>query len=127
MKRYIGTKIILAEPIKMNNEDGYKSWSPKEVFEKAYRMTDNMTFGLALEAMKEGKKASRAGWNAKGMFVYIVSAGIYPAKMSAIKGYFDEDQVPYGTYIAMKTAKKDVMPWTPSQCDVLAEDWCLVD
>lgn len=148
MKRYIGTKIIKAEPMNLVDaeemlgrkiqpgneegylveyEDGYRSWSPKEAFEKAYWLTDGMTFGLAVEAMKAGEKVSRAGWNAKGMFVYIVSADIYPAKMEAIKGCFDKDMVPYGTYIAMKTAKNNVMPWTPSQCDVLAEDWCLVD
>lgn len=27
---------------------GYVSWSPKDVFEKAYRQTDSMTFGDAL-------------------------------------------------------------------------------
>ena len=45
MKAYIGTKIILAEPLekdgklgyKVQYPDGYTSWSPKEVFEKAYR------------------------------------------------------------------------------------------
>lgn len=45
MKTYVGTKIINAEPETKNGEDGYKvvypdgyvSWSPKEVFEQAYR------------------------------------------------------------------------------------------
>ena len=44
-ERYIGTKIILAEPATKDGrdgytvvyEDGYRSWSPKEVFERAYR------------------------------------------------------------------------------------------
>lgn len=45
MERYIGTKIILAEPqtkdgrdgYKVVYEDGYTSWSPQEVFERCYR------------------------------------------------------------------------------------------
>ncbi len=45
MEAYIGAKIILAEPEWKNGQDGYKvvyadnyvSWSPKEVFEEAYR------------------------------------------------------------------------------------------
>ena len=45
MDKYIGTKIVLAEPqnghsgpgYKVVYEDGYVSWSPKETFERAYR------------------------------------------------------------------------------------------
>ena len=44
MKHYIGTKLIKAEKFekegrdgyKVIYEDGYESWSPKDVFEKAY-------------------------------------------------------------------------------------------
>ena len=44
MKQYIGTKVIKAEPemeegvegYKVVYEDGYVSWAPKDVFEKAY-------------------------------------------------------------------------------------------
>lgn len=60
MKKYIGCKMIEAEPCKAwkntdNNKigdegyklrypDGYESWSPKEVFEKAYmQVGDNVT------------------------------------------------------------------------------------
>jgi len=61
MEKYIGVKLISAEPkIKTGNtedrlkfssefqegykvvyEDGYTSWSPKDVFEKAYRILEN--------------------------------------------------------------------------------------
>lgn len=45
MKTYIGCKIIKAEPLVKDNQpgyrvfysDGYVSWSPKTVFETAYR------------------------------------------------------------------------------------------
>jgi len=52
-------------------EDGYVSWSPKAVFKKAYRRIDNLTFGLAIEALKQGKKVARSGWNGKGMFIFM--------------------------------------------------------
>ena len=51
---------------------GYVSWSPKEVFERAYRPTSAMTFGDAITALKAGKKVARAGWNGKGMFLFLV-------------------------------------------------------
>jgi len=54
---------------------GYISWSPKDVFERAYKPTDGMTFGLALEALKRGEKAARKGWNGKGMWLTYIPAG----------------------------------------------------
>ena len=50
MKKYIGTKIISAEPMQKDGKDGYKvvydnpnntkyeSWSPKNVFEESYTL-----------------------------------------------------------------------------------------
>lgn len=43
---------------------GYISWSPKEVFERAYRPTTNMTFGDALVMLKEGKREIQRSWAA---------------------------------------------------------------
>ena len=48
--------------------DGYISWSPKKQFEEAYRLCDNMTFGLAIEALKKGLKVARKGWNGKKQY-----------------------------------------------------------
>lgn len=151
MNKYIGVKIILAIPMMLNQaeellkrkiqannedgylveyEDGYKSWSPKEVFEKAYRKTDGLTFGLSIEAMKKGEKVARKGWNGKGMFIYYVPENFYPAngnKLGTMNGIFENDLVPYGAYIAMKTAQNNVVPWLASQTDVLAEDWEIVE
>ena len=73
MKKYIGTKGVSATPAwridgkiypkdgpvprSMNREDGYKvvyedgyeSWSPKEVFEKAYKIADTFLDRLHIE------------------------------------------------------------------------------
>ena len=140
MKRYIGTKIIHAEPqvehhagepregYKVVYQDGYTSWSPKDVFEEAYRPAEGLTFGLAIEALKKGLKVSRAGWNGKGMFLYFVGADSYPVKTEAAKSHFGpSSMVPYRAYIAMKTVDNDVVPWVASQTDVLAEDWSIVE
>lgn len=106
MKKYIGTKVIHAEPATQGDfrytkavavdpdtakhdgdttpgymviyEDGYVSWSPQDVFEEAYRPTDGMNFGLATEAMKKGCKVARAGWNGKGQWVVMMPALYLP-------------------------------------------------
>lgn len=164
MQKYIGTKLIEAEPAnryelhsgghltkKCSEEwtkdeaeilkqpfdvkagyavryaDGYESWSPKGVFEEAYRPTDCMNFGLAIEAAKKGAKITRRGWNGKGMFLYYVPEGRYPARTDAAKSIATEDgKVDYGAYIAMKTAQGNVVPWLASQTDILADDWEVV-
>ena len=139
MKQYIGTKIIQAEPMKRGGvdgikdgykviyPDGYESWSPNDVFEAAYRATDGMNFGLAIEAAKMGKKIAREGWNGKGMFLYHVPAAAYPPCTEVAKEAFCGSDVPYGAYIAMKTAQGNVVPWLASQTDMLADDWKIVE
>ena len=105
---------------------GYISWSPKDVFERAYRPTVGLTFGLAVEALKKGQRVSRTGWNGKGMFLYWVSPGDYPPKMQAARDFFGGRDVPYRDYIAMKTVDDQVVPWVASQTDILAEDWMVL-
>lgn len=85
-----------------------------------------MDFGSALQGLKQGHKLARAGWNGKGMFIYCVPANSYPAgnnTFGTMKGIFPDDMVPYGAYLAMKTAQNNVVPWLASQTDILAEDW----
>ena len=106
---------------------GYVSWSPKEQADAAYRQTDGMSFGLALEALKKGKRVARAGWNGKGMFVYLVPAASYPVQTGGAKAHFGEGSlVPYNAYLAIKCVDDTVSTWVPSVNDCLAEDWHIV-
>lgn len=83
-----------------------------------------MDFGDAIRALKSGAKVAREGWNGKGMFLYHVGAGNYPAKAEVAKKEWGEDAlVPYQPYLAMKTVQGTVVPWLASQTDMLAEDW----
>ena len=91
---------------------------------------NNLNFGQAIEAMKDGKKVCRQGWNGKGMFLYYVPANKYPASRNTLKtldGLFEDNMIPYGAYIAMKTAQDNVIPWLASQTDMLSEDWMVVE
>ncbi len=101
---------------------GYVSWSPKEQFDKAYRYTTGMSFGLAIEAMKLGKKVARAGWNGKGMWLKIVKAGYFDVGCSVV-----EEAAGLLPWIGMKTADNKFVPWVASQTDALADDWYIVD
>ena len=87
-----------------------------------------MNFSKALEALKEGKKVARKGWNGKGQFVYYVPADRYVAKTEAAKKIADLDgKVNYRAYLALRTAQGDIATWVPSISDCLAEDWEIVE
>jgi hypothetical protein len=140
MIRYIGSKVIFAEPFArvdgngqetpgytVQYEDGYVSWSPKDVFEKAYRPAVAMSFGMALEALKMGLRVARVGWNGRGMFVYLVPAASYPVQTGAAKEHFGEgSMVPYSAYLAIKNVNETVSTWVPSVNDCLSDDWITV-
>jgi hypothetical protein len=83
-----------------------------------------MKFGDAIDALENGKRVARAGWNGKGMFLYYVPEGAYPARTEVAKKEWGENAlVPYQAYIAMKTVQGTVVPWLASQTDMLAKDW----
>lgn len=108
--------------------DGYVSWLPKKAFEEQYH-DDNLTFGDALELLKQGNRLARKGWNGAGQFVYYVPENKYPANNnpnSPVVGLFENDLVPYRAYLALKTAQNDVATWVPSISDLLANDWVVV-
>lgn len=130
MKKFIGTKIIHAEPQVKDGVDGYKvvysdnyiSWSPKNVFEEAYREIDNMSFGLALEALRKGFKVARKGWNGKGIYIEMQNPDEH-SKMTQPYLYI----VTTNLITNNQYAPKGIVPWLPSQTDILAEDWLIIE
>ena len=134
MNEYIGVKIIKAEKFNKDGEDGYKvvypqpdgseyiSWSPKEVFEEAYKLTDGMTFGLAIEALKKGYKVARAGWNGKGIFIELQEPTEL-SKMTHAYIYIDTT----GLQSNNDKAPRSLVPWLASQTDMLSDDWQIVE
>ncbi len=76
-----------------------------------------MNFGQAIEAMKAGKMMQRAGWNGKGMFLFLVGGN----EWTFTNGRCDNQ--PLLPFICMQTVTGDQVPWLASQTDMLAEDW----
>lgn len=87
-----------------------------------------MNFGQALEALKDGKKVGRDGWNGKGMFLFLVPGSTFKVNRPPLLGIYPEGtEINYCPHIDMKTADGKIVPWLASQTDVLAEDWGFVD
>ena len=114
--------------------EGYVSWSPKTVFDKAYASSGQMSFGAAIELMKAGKKVARTGWNGKGMWLILVpgSNNIKPVAGTPYSnaGLTGEIQIlPHiDMYTTDSTGRRAMLPgWLASQSDVLATDWTIVE
>lgn len=106
---------------------GYVSWSPKEQFDNAYRFCTGLNFGLAIEAMKLGKKVCREGWNGKGMFLFLVDGSTFAVNRKPLLGIYAEGHIiNYRPHIDMKTVDDQIVPWVASQSDILADDWVIV-
>lgn len=105
--------------------DGYESWSPKEVFEEAYRETDGMSFGLAIEAAKKGKKIARAGWNGKTQYVELAYGISYMNSVAEVVNV-NHENIGNKAFAFVGTSGVQ-MGWLASQADMLADDWYIVE
>ena len=111
---------------KVRYADGYESWSPKEVFEEAYREVEGLNFGLALEAAKAGYRIARRGWNGQRMYVFLAKEPDFHTEADLSE--FDDAWVESGDCLALRTAQGSFqVGWLASQTDMLSDDWYIVD
>jgi len=101
-------------------------------------MENNLNFGQAIEALKQGKKVAREGWNGKKMYLFMqigntVSKDFIPNFKSlpeSVKEHLvtlDKDVV-FNVSITMFTAAQEMQPgWLASQSDILSEDWVILE
>nr|DAW35358.1 MAG TPA: Protein of unknown function (DUF2829) [Caudoviricetes sp.] len=162
MKKYIGTKVVNATsawlvdnkvyfkdeavPRSMNREDGYivvyedgyESWSPKSVFEKAYHEVGAMDFGGAMHYLKAGLAVRRKGWNDKGLFIVKqvpahITGNIIPKMLSlpqSVKKILmnrENPHIDYTNQLLIINSDGRADSWTPSSSDIFAEDWEIVE
>ena len=139
MNKYIGVKIVHAQQLsalearaaghktgespdeeigyEVEYPGGYRSWCPKIQFEEANRACDAMPLGHAIEAARKGLKIARAGWNGKNQFVVFIKSG------NAMYHTYDMQDC-----FGLKNQQGEMQPgWVPSQGDMKADDWCIVE
>jgi hypothetical protein len=98
----------------------------------------NLSFGQAIEFMKNGYKVARKGWNDKGMFIVIMPELNLPPYNTqdtnrkvndrTAKWIGEDKPLESQPYIAMYTAQGKWQPgWNASQSDMLSDDWVIVE
>ena len=99
-------------------------FNTEKIYERDVKV---MNFGKAIEALKEGKKVARKGWNGKGMFLFLTTSIDFETKADLSSCSHLEGELTLPS-IVMKTADdKFVVGWLASQTDMLAEDWVVVE
>lgn len=90
-------------------------------------------FGWAIRQLKAGSFVQRAGWNGKGMYLWLMPEANVPAawcKEPHLKALAESQggSMQCLGSIRMKTADNKVLTgWLASQTDILAEDWQIVN
>jgi len=102
-----------------------------------------LSFGQAIDLLKDGKMVTRQGWNGKDLFVFMqvpatIQKEIVPKMQSlpdAVKEQFQKrfdtpseqiDAIYYSNQLALVSKSNMITGWTPSTSDALANDWCEV-
>jgi hypothetical protein len=84
-----------------------------------------MNFGKALEALKDGKKVARKGWNGKEQFIELATNVSYVNPQGNIINVNHEQMG--NKAIAFVGTSGVQLGWLASQADMLSEDWQIVD
>lgn len=86
-----------------------------------------MNFGQAIEAIKQGERVAREGWNGKGMFLFLAENIEFTTKADLSECKELSGDLTHNS-IVMKTAdNRFVVGWLASQTDILAEDWTVIE
>lgn len=114
-------------------------------------MKNKLSFGDAIEALKEGKRVSREGWNGKNMFIFMqvpskIDMSVVPKMQSlplSVKTEFKRrfesatksieidpiyfNSIAYKNQLAVVYPDNTIYGWVASPSDVLENDWCILD
>ena len=85
----------------------------------------DMSFGLVIEALKNGHKARRRGWNGRNQYIELASAISYKTPNGKIVNA--EHNAIGNQAIAFCGTSGVQMGWLASQADMLADDWELLE
>lgn len=88
-------------------------------------MNENLNFGQAIEALKEGKRVARQGWNGKGLSVKL-QVPDENSKMTLPYIYMEYPSTPASESAPTNHINARV-PWLASQTDILTEDWVILN
>ena len=88
-------------------------------------MDTDLDFSDALVALKAGDRIARAGWNGKGMYLFLVGPKDWNIECWHLGDFKLTGEL--APFVAMRTVDDKLVPWLASQTDLLADDWEILD
>lgn len=102
------------------------------------------TYGEAIEALNQGKRVQREGWNGKGLFVFkqipeTINKEVVPKMQSLpqlVKDEFERrfndpsaqiDAIYYENQMSIVNSSNLINGWVASSSDTFATDWIILD
>ena len=83
-----------------------------------------MSFGAAIEAVKNGRRIARKGWNGKNQYIELATCVSYK---NAAGEVVNVDHCNIGNKALAFVGTSGVqLGWLASQADMLADDWYVV-
>lgn len=96
-----------------------------------------MNFSEALELIKQHKKLARSNWNGfarkdwnaeSRMFVYLVKGSQFIVNRKPLTDFYPEGtEITYRPHIDLRAPDGTCGVWTPSNSDLLQEDWVIIE
>ena len=84
-----------------------------------------MTFGQAIEIMKDGGRVSRSGWNGKRQYIELAKNISYVNSQGEVINA--EHDAIGNKAVAFVGTSGVQLGWLASQADMLAEDWVFAE
>ena len=87
------------------------------------------SFSQALDHVKAGCRATRSQWSDMGhVFIFLVPGSTFKVNRPPLLRIYDEGtEIQYLGHIDMRDSYGRISPWQPTQDDMLANDWSLVE
>lgn len=170
MKQYLGTKVVMARPCNIKDaedilnrkldsesedgylveyQEGYKSWSPKDIFEKHYVNTDKgISLSIAIQSAYAGRLIARLSWLSedkesddnkifinKVLFIRPadrVSATIaasfksLPPSLKKILASKEEESIVFTPYLCTYESGLITNGYVLTTADIMSEDWVVL-
>ena len=89
-----------------------------------------MNLGDAIASLEQGRRVARTGWNGAGMWLVLVPGSAITVTADRPLGLAAPEligqQTSYHPHVDMWTADGTLVPWVPSQSDLLGKDWVVI-
>lgn len=81
-------------------------------------------FGHALHLVRNGKRVTRTFWGSKDKFIFLVQGSVFTVNREPLLSFYKEGTpISYHPHIYMQTSPQNICVWSPTQVDILAQDW----